>query len=149
MVALQPDILMLQNALSQQKSLYMELFALARKQSQYVATGQSEELMSVLAARSRIIDQVAPLDAQLQPYKGRWQEVLDSLPQKDRETIAALLREVQQLLAQILAQDEIDRDSLNRQKSQIGSEISRTVNGAALNKAYGVRPRVGSVIGQK
>jgi len=141
------DLRTLTSALSQQKSLYQQLLALARQQSEFVANGQSEELMSVLAARSRLIDEIAPLDLQLQPYKGRWQEVLDSLAPADREPIATLLRDVQQLLGQILAQDEIDRESLNRQKTQIGSELNRTVHGAVLNKAYGVKPRVGSVFG--
>src|SRR5450631_933899 len=85
---------LLVRVLSSQKSLYVQILALARQQSQYVATGQSEELMAVLAARSRLIEQVTPLDRQLQPFKGRWQEVLDGLPADDREVVGGLLKEV-------------------------------------------------------
>jgi hypothetical protein len=129
-------------ALTGQKALYVQILVLARQQSEYVATGESESLMTVLAARSRLLEQVAPLDRELQPYKGRWQEVLDGLPQRDREVVGGLLKEVQQLLSDILAQDEKDKESLVRQKTQVGSEIKRTVTGAVLNRAYGVgRPR--------
>jgi hypothetical protein len=138
---------MLVKALAGQKELYVQLLALAKQQSQYVATGESESLMTVLAARSRLIDQVGPLDKELQPYKGRWQEVLDGLPPTERETVAKLLKEVQQLLADILAQDEVDKQSLIRQKEDVGAELKRTVTGVHLNKAYGVKPRVGTVIG--
>jgi hypothetical protein len=134
-------------ALSGQKELYEQLLALAKQQSQYVATGESESLMRVLAARSRLIDQVGPLDQELQPYKGRWQEVLDGLPALDREKVGTLLREVQQLLSNILEQDEVDKQSLIRQKEQVGSELKRTVTGAHLHRAYGVKRITGTVIG--
>jgi hypothetical protein len=130
---------MLVRALSGQRGLYVQLLALARQQSRFVATGETEELMGVLAARSRLIDQVAPLDVELQPFKGRWQEVLDGLAAPDRATVAGLLKEVQQLLADILAQDEMDKASLQRQKTDVGVQIQRTVTGAALAKAYGRR----------
>jgi hypothetical protein len=52
-----------------------------------------------------------------------------------------LLKEVQGLLADILAADEQDKESLIRQKEQVGAELSRTVSGATLNRAYGIKPR--------
>jgi hypothetical protein len=124
-------------ALSGQKTLYEQILNLARQQSQYVASGESEVLMTVLGARSRLIEQVLPLDRELQPYKGRWQEVLDGLPPADRKVVGGLLQDVQKLLGDILALDERDKESLVRQKSVIGTEIKRTVTGAALNRAYG------------
>ncbi len=123
--------------LTAQRELYIELAALARQQSLYVASGQSEELMKVLAARSRLIDQVAPLDKQLQPYKDRWQGVLESLSGEDRQTVSMLLTQVQQLLADILEQDEHDRQSLVRQKENVAAQITHAAAGAQINRAYG------------
>jgi hypothetical protein len=128
-------------ALTGQKGLYQQILALAKQQSAHVAAGESEALMTVLAARSRLIEQVAPLDKELQQYKGRWQEVLDGLPAADRKVVGGLLQEVQTLLSDILAQDERDKESLIRQKTDIGTEIKRTVTGTALNRAYGVGKR--------
>jgi len=51
--------------------------------------------------------------------------------------VGGLLQEVQRLLSDILALDERDKESLVKQKSVIGTEIKRTVTGAALNRAYG------------
>ncbi|MCL2646466.1 MAG: hypothetical protein FWD61_05600 [Phycisphaerales bacterium] len=134
-----PATARLVQALMTQKKLYVQLLELAGRQSLHVAGGESEALMAVLAARNRIIDQIVPLDQELQPYKGRWQELLDSLPAVDREIVAGLLKEVQQLLADILAHDERDKESLMRQKQDVGTQITRTVTGAALNRAYGIR----------
>ena len=134
-------------ALTGQKELYAQLLTLAKQQSQHVAAADSESLMRVLAARSRLIDQVAPLDRELQPYKGRWQEVLDGLPANDREVVGTLLRDVQQLLGDILTQDEQDKESLIRQKEQVGVELKRTATGAQVNQAYGKKRPTGSVIG--
>ena len=124
-------------ALSGQKSLYEQILTLAKQQSQYVATGETETLMTVLGARSRLIEQVVPLDHELQPYKGRWQEVLDGLPSADRKIVGGLLQDVQKLLADILELDERDKESLVKQRSVVGVEIKRTVTGVALNRAYG------------
>ncbi|MGN6367024.1 MAG: flagellar export chaperone FlgN [Phycisphaerae bacterium] len=134
-------------ALTGQKELYVQLLALAKQQSSHVAAGDSESLMRVLGERSRVLDQVAPLDRELQPYKGRWQEVLDGLPAAEREVVGNLLKEVQQLLGDILAQDEQDKESLIRQKEQVGTELKRTVTGAQVNRAYGVKRPTGSIIG--
>lgn len=123
--------------LSAQKGLYAQILSLAKQQSQYVATGESEALMTVLGARSRLIEQVVPLDAELQPFKGRWQEVLDGLPEGDRLVVGPLLKEVQQLLSEILETDERDKKSLVRQKEAVGTEIKRAVTGAAVARAYG------------
>ncbi len=129
----------LTRVLSMQKTIYVQILALAHQQSQYVASGASESLMTVLGARSRLIEHVVPLDAELRPFKGRWQEVLDGLPDADRAVVGPLLKEVQQLLAEILETDERDKESLVRQKTVVGTEIKRTVTGAALNRAYGIR----------
>jgi hypothetical protein len=129
----------LTRVLSAQKAIYMQILSLAHQQSQYVATGESESLMTVLGARNRLIEQVVPLDSELQPFKGRWQEVLDGLPDADRASVGPLLKEVQQLLSEILETDERDKESLVRQKTVVGTEIKRTVTGAALNRAYGIR----------
>ena len=126
-------------ALAGQKSLYEQILTLAQQQSQLVATGQTEALMTILGARSRLIEQVVPLDRDLQPYKGHWQEVLDGLPAADRKIVGGLLQEVQRLLGDILALDEHDKESLIKQRTVVSSEIKRTVNGAALNRAYGRR----------
>jgi hypothetical protein len=53
--------------------------------------------------------------------------------------VGGLLQEVQKLLSDILAQDERDKESLVRQKADIGVEINRTVSGAAVTRAYGVK----------
>jgi hypothetical protein len=129
---------MLRNALSRQKAIYVQILALAKQQSAHVAAGESEELMTVLGARSRLIQEVAPIDQELQPYKGLWQQVLDGLPSADRRLVGQLLQEVQRLLSEILEQDERDKESLMRQKSAVGAELNRSVSGAALNRAYGV-----------
>ena len=127
--------------LSAQRDLYIQLAELARRQTDLVTAGRSEELMTVLAARSRLIDQLAPLDAQLQPFKSKWQTVLDSLGAEDRSAVSTLLTQVQQLLSDLLEQDEADRQALIRQKTDVGTQIGRTVTGTQLNRAYGSRPR--------
>ena len=125
--------------LTAQRDLYMQLAALARQQSECIAHGESEDLMRILAARGRLIDQLAPLDQQLQPYKDRWQQVLADMAEPDRNQVSMLLTQVQQLLSDLLEQDDADRQTLLRQKTEVSEQLSRTVTGSQLNRAYGVK----------
>ena len=127
--------------LTAQRDLYVQLASLARKQSDCIATGDSETLMSILAARSQLIDQLNPLDVRLQPHKDKWDATLAELTPPDRAAVTALLTQVRQLLADILQQDEADRQQLERQKQEVSAQITRTVTGTQLNRAYGVRTR--------
>ena len=131
----------IRSVLTRQKAIYVQILSLAKQQTAHVAMGESEALMTVLAARNRLIQDVAPLDRELQPYKGRWQQVLDGLPTADRRIVGELLQDVQRLLGDILAQDEKDKETLMRQKTQVGNELNRAVSGAALHRAYGVGAR--------
>lgn len=131
----------LKELLGRQKDLYGQLATLADQQSQSVRTGETEKLMSVLAARQQIIEQIEPLDKQLHPYRANWDATLAGMPTEERSAVQSLMAEVQQKLAGILKQDEEDRKLLMEQKEDVGTKINQTVTGLQLNKAYGVRPR--------
>jgi hypothetical protein len=130
-------------ALTAQRAIYIELAALAKKQSDFVNTYDTEKLVQLLAARSRLLEQIAPLDRQLQPYKNCWQETLQKCDPVSKKTISMLLVQVRQLLADILERDEADKEVLIRQKAQVAGELRHTVTGAQLNRAYGAKPRMG------
>jgi predicted nuclease with TOPRIM domain len=127
--------------LAAQRDIYHRLAELACQQSGHVAAGEAEELMSVLGARAHLIDELTQLDQQIKPYKPRWQELLATLGAAQRAQISDLLAQVEKLLAQILAQDEADKEALVRQKSEIGAQLQGTVTGKQLNRAYGIRPK--------
>jgi hypothetical protein len=123
--------------LTAQRDIYLQLAELARQQSAYIRSGASEDLMTVLAARARLVEQLTPLDRQLQPHKDRWPEVLETLAPPQRGAVSLLLTQVQQLLADLLEQDEADRQVLLEQKTDVGAQLSKTVTGRQLHRAYG------------
>ena len=129
------------NALTAQRAIYTELAALAKKQSDYVNSYDTENLMAVLGARSRLLDQIAPLDRDLQPYKECWQQTLEKCGMDARGVITMLLTQVRQLLADILERDETDKEILVRQKQEVAGQIRHTVTGTQVTRAYGARPR--------
>lgn len=129
------------DALSAQRAIYTELAALAKKQSEYVNTYDTENLMAILGARSRLLDQIAPLDRVLRPYKDCWQETLEKCGTDARGVITMLLTQVRQLLADILERDETDKEILVRQKQEVAGQIRHTVTGTQVTRAYGARPR--------
>lgn len=131
----------LMDLLRRQQDLYKQLSTLAAQQSEFVRTGATEKLMTVLASRSRIIEQIEPLDKQIQPYRANWDATLTGMPEQDRAAVQSLMAEVQQMLANILKQDEEDRKLLMEQKEEVGAQINKTVTGVQLNRAYGVKQK--------
>jgi hypothetical protein len=129
-------------ALSQQQRLYTELESLSQRQSAHVASGDADDLMIVIAARTRILDQLAAVDRTLTPYRGQWQETLDQLPVPERTQIAGLLQQVQQLLSLILARDESDQKALTAQKESVAMKLTHAATGRQVNRAYAATRRV-------
>jgi len=137
--ASQASNLPLMGLLRQQQNLYRQLAELAAKQSECVRKGATETLMSILSARAHIIDQLEPLDKKIQPYRSNWDATLAGMSEADRGGAQSLMAEVQRLLASILKQDEEDRKLLEEQKEEVGTQITKTVTGSQLHKAYGSR----------
>jgi hypothetical protein len=130
--------------LTSQRDVYQQLAELACQQSQFVIAGQAEELMTVLAARGKLIDELSALDRELRPHKPHWETMMAQVTGEERATIDGLMSEVETLLARILAQDEADKAVLVKQKADIGAQLQGTATGQQLNRAYGIRPKTPS-----
>ena len=127
--------------LEQQRALFLQLRTLSDQQGPLVAEAQSEPLLGLLARRQKLIDNVTDVNAKLDPYRQRWDEMLAALAEPDRQRIGDLVKEVQGLLEGILQQDERDRAALQTAKSRIGTEIQTLARSGQAMKAYGAVPR--------
>ncbi len=126
--------------LEQQRAIYEQLQTLSHRQSELVASGDAEPLLSVLSQRQRLIDDLTQLNGQLEPYKQNWPALWARLDSDTQKTVQGLIDQVQLLLGQIVAQDEKDRVALSAQRERTSSEIKQLRTGSAINRAYG-RPQ--------
>ncbi|MCX5661824.1 MAG: flagellar export chaperone FlgN [Planctomycetota bacterium] len=126
--------------LQKQRAIYVQLRQLSDQQATLIVDGQAEPLLTLLSQRQKLIDDAALLNADLEPYRKKWASLWAGLGDKDRETIGALVREVQELLGAIVQQDERDRQSLQAAKGKLGSELQKLSRAAGAVNAYRQAP---------
>jgi len=144
-VGVQPDWATgLIDLLDQQRSIYQQLFDLSACQSQLVSAGDAEPLLSLLAQRQRLIDDLTQLNNHIEPYKQNWPALWARLDGRTQAGIQSLIDQVQALLDQILARDEQDRLALSAQRDHTGSQLKQVRTGTAANRAYGSRAAQGT-----
>ena len=128
--------------LTQQQFLYRQLQELAQKQSDLVDGNNPELLLRVLAGRQRLIDRLAGVNRELEPIRGNWQEIAQTLPEEQRDQAQTLVADVQRILGEILARDERDTKTLSQHHQQVAAEIRTTTSGKRMHQAYGQAQRV-------
>lgn len=100
--------------LDQQRCLYAQLQQLSRQQGRLVgdAGADMSGLVLVLGQRQNLIDQLARLNAHVEPYRRNWPALWESLDAASRVRVRGLIEEIQALLDQIVGRDEKDRAAL-------------------------------------
>ncbi|MCE9592225.1 MAG: flagellar protein FlgN [Planctomycetes bacterium] len=122
--------------LEKQRALYDQLNAMGREQSQLIETAQTESLLSVLAQRQKLIDEVTTVNADLDPYRRRWSEIWADLNPADRRRVGDLVRAVESALATILKRDEEDRKALQSARAKVSEQIKAVSHAGAAVNAY-------------
>jgi len=120
--------------LHQQRDGYQQLIELSSQQSQLISDGHPEQLLSLLAKRQSLIQEMADLGREIGEYQSHWPDVAVALGPDQADQARALLRDVEQLLARILEQDEQDRARLAASHQQAGRELKQA---AAAPRALG------------
>lgn len=137
------ELATLVNLLERQLSLYQGLSELSTKQSATIEQGEPEPLLTVLASRQRVIEDITGVNRELEPFRKRWDDLWASLAEADRGRVGDLVRSVQQLLTQIIAQDERDRTALQAARGRVGAEIQRLSHAGSAVQAYRAAPAAG------
>ncbi|GAB4111149.1 MAG: hypothetical protein Kow00105_19820 [Phycisphaeraceae bacterium] len=122
--------------LTEQRDLYRQLKALSDQQSASIREGSTEQLLSVLSQRQNVIDSLSRLNAELAPYRDRWSQISDSVGDARKTQLRDMLDEIEQLLQQVVAQDEKDREDLKLAQQQIGTQLTRVGQAGRVLKAY-------------
>lgn len=135
--------------LEKQRALYGRLCELSRDQAQLIETAQTEPLLELLGHRQKLIDEVTVVNADLEPYRRRWAELWADLGAADRGRVGALVRAVEDSLAEILKRDEEDRKALQTAKAKVSEQIKAVSHAGAAVNAYrsGAKPGAGTPAG--
>lgn len=131
--------------LRQQVDLYRKLSTLSQRQREYVQAGDAENLLGLLAARQKVIDELLTNNSRLAPYRQQWKQVYNALDAAAQTEVNQLVAQVESLLGTILSQDEEDRKKLEVSRNQVSGQLQHTGRSVQAMHAYRSAPRAAAV----
>jgi chaperonin cofactor prefoldin len=126
----------LNRVLDQQTDLYRQLNELGQAQSNHIEQGDTDALLTTLARRQSLINQIARLNTDVEPFAKDWPTLLSKLPTEQRDDLKARIDTLDTLVADIAQRDESDRASLERKRNQISSDLRSVSNQRSAVNAY-------------
>lgn len=123
--------------LQQQRDLYRELKSHSEQQDALIASGATDQLLSLLAQRQRLIDGLGQVSSSLAPYRSRIAAIADQASGDLGEQMRAMVEEVRELLESIIATDEKGKADLEAARDKVGGQIRQAAGAVAAAGAYG------------
>lgn len=123
--------------LDKQLNIYQRLRQLSGQQSRLIADQSPEALMSLLAQRQELIDQLVDISAQVEPYRAHWPEFWSHLADATRQDVRGRIDAVRSELDAVIAQDERDRKALAAGRDAVSNSLKHVRLGTAAGRAYG------------
>ena len=123
----------LNKLLDEQCELCVGLDSLSARQTQAVGIGDTDGLLRILGQRQSLVDRVVEINATLEPFRARKEELLGRLVGVQREGIVQRVGKIAALVESVRARDDQDRVSLEKMRSGVADELANLtrVKGAA------------------
>ena len=138
-VAKAPEVLVL---LQRQAELFDALGDLSRSQRGAIEQGPADAVLSLLARRQQILEQLTGVATELEPYRVAWPATLESLDAAQREEADRLVAWSERHLEAILDRDDEDRTLLQKARDEAGEQLSQINRSGQALHAYGATPSV-------
>ena len=127
----------LRRVLDTQLSLYTELDGLSRLQAGLIASGETTQLLTLLTSRQVLIDQIAALNADLDPFVRSWARLLAQVSADDRSDLEQRIASLDALIGGIARRDDDDRRMLDTRRRAASDGIGSAARARAATSAYG------------
>lgn len=123
--------------LEQQQGLFTRLDDLSRRQAGLIESDQTDRLLELLAERQVLVDQIATVNASLEPWRARWSTFINELDAGIRERVRLRVEAVSALAQCVAERDEHDRRLLEGRKEAVSVELGHVSRGRGAIAAYG------------
>ncbi|MEO0475541.1 MAG: hypothetical protein AAF085_06175 [Planctomycetota bacterium] len=123
--------------LEQQRDLYRELKSHSEQQDALIASGATDQLLSLLAQRQRLIDGLGQVSSSLAPYRSRIAAIADQASGDIGGQMRGMVEEVRVLLESIIATDEKGKADLEAARDKVGGQIRQAAGAVAAAGVYG------------
>ncbi|MCG8648769.1 MAG: hypothetical protein MI861_02990 [Pirellulales bacterium] len=122
--------------LERQRGLYRELKSLSDQQDALIAQGATEQLLSLLAQRQKLVDGLGQVSASIAPYRSRIAEIADRAEGDLGPRMRSMVEEVRGLLEAIIERDEKGKADLSTARDKVAGQIRQAAGAASAAGAY-------------
>ncbi len=126
--------------LERQRDLYRELDALSAQQRSLIDAGRTDELLSLLAERGRVVGQLERAAAEMGPLQAALDAVIGDGPGLDESTRSGLRAQVvvvRDLADRVATRDAEDQRLLAEHRDALAGRMRQTSTGRGAISAYG------------
>jgi len=122
--------------LARQRDLYCQLKALSDQQGAMIAQGQAEQLLTLLAQRQSIVDELGELSIEISPVRSQIDAIMQAAQGEAATQIRSLVEEVKGLLESIIAQDDRGQEDLRQSRQEVSSQLTQVTGATSAVNAY-------------
>ncbi|WP_200761612.1 flagellar protein FliT [Poriferisphaera corsica] len=130
------DIPMVLKLLVRQRDLYKLMGEFSVQQAECVEKGETEELLKVLSQRQYLVDSLMETNAELTPYRERWDSIVANMTEGIKTQVNSLVDEVEGQLREILKRDDVTQKNLQAAKAEVGQQLQQSRHTGAAMGAY-------------
>ena len=122
------------------RELYVQLDELASGQHEMLDASRTDDLLDLLSRRSGIIEQIKELADELQPVISGWDRLGASVPEPVRSNLQGAFDDIGVITRSILTRDSAHTEVLEKQRTQIATELTSVDRGRAAVNANSGQP---------
>ena len=123
--------------LTAQRDVYVRLKGLVDRQRSLVERDDPTELLSLLAERRRLTDDLTSLARRLGPIEPQWAKLKGAVSDEEGGRVRTLLGEVRDVLGHITAVDSEDVRRLEVRRRRVSTAMREIPAGQEMLAAYG------------
>ncbi|MDG1898249.1 MAG: flagellar export chaperone FlgN [Phycisphaerales bacterium] len=129
--------------LESQDAIVRELEAMGPRQASCIASGQVDDLLTILSRRQELVEALLPTQTALATRTREFQARISEVTEADRERVDGLMESVDRGMQAILASDEADRSRLQVQRDSVRSGLAELDTGRRALQGYQATPQIG------
>jgi hypothetical protein len=113
------------------------LESLCERQREAVSAGDTDGLLTVLGERQGVIEEMARIGEEIEPFRARWESVMALVDGNVRTRMGELVIAIGEAIERVGRSDEVDRAALEQQRAGVASELAVVANRRGAVAAYG------------
>ncbi|MEC9373903.1 MAG: hypothetical protein VYC34_08665 [Planctomycetota bacterium] len=126
----------LERLIERQESLIARLDELGSQQRSLIEQGDAEPLLTLLARRQSLTEQITRCAEEFEPFRLEWDVFMSKLSDEQREVVCDRVISLGERIRQVAMRDDEDRQALERQRASVGDQLAGLSRGRGAVAAY-------------